>query len=103
MKVLTHSLVDAAWALMIPVIILGGIYSGLCTATEAAGISAIYAAFVGLVIYRELDFSKIMQACAATAVSCGEISGCWWQQCQAWAGMLTRGQVPADDNHLHCR
>lgn len=85
MKVLTHSLVDAAWALMIPVIILGGIYSGLCTATEAAGISAIYAAFVGLVIYRELDFSKIMQACAATAVPVVKF-WCWWQQRRRWAG-----------------
>ena len=93
MKELTHSLVDAAWALMIPVIILGGIYSGLCTATEAAGISAIYAAFVGLVIYRELDFSKIMQACAATARSCGEILGLV-AAAQALGWMLTRGQVP---------
>ena len=93
MKVLTHSLVDAAWALMIPVIILGGIYSGLCTATEAAGISAIYAAFVGLVIYRELDFSKIMQACAATARSCGEIL-VLVAAAQALGWMLTRGQVP---------
>lgn len=93
MKELTHSLVDAAWALMIPVIILGGIYSGLCTATEAAGISAIYAAFVGLVIYRELDFSKIMQACAATARSCGEIL-VLVAAAQALGWMLTRGQVP---------
>lgn len=93
MKELTHSLIDAAWALMIPVIILGGIYSGLCTATEAAGISAIYAAFVGLVIYRELDFSKIMQACAATARSCGEIL-VLVAAAQALGWMLTRGQVP---------
>ena len=93
MKELTHSLVDPAWALMIPVIILGGIYSGLCTATEAAGISAIYAAFVGLVIYRELDFSKIMQACAATARSCGEIL-VLVAAAQALGWMLTRGQVP---------
>ena len=93
MKELTHSLVDAAWALMIPVIILGGIYSGLCTATEAAGISAIYAAFVGLVIYRELDFSKIIQACAATARSCGEIL-VLVAAAQALGWMLTRGQVP---------
>ena len=37
---------DAAWSLMIPVIILGGIYLGVMTPTEAAGVSAVYAIFV---------------------------------------------------------
>ncbi len=90
---LLHYLVDAAWALMIPVIILGGIYGGFCTATEAAGISAIYAAFVGVVIYRELDWKGILNACSATARSCGEIL-VLVAAAQALGWMLTRGQVP---------
>ena len=92
-KELLHYLIDAAWALMIPVIILGGIYGGFCTATEAAGISAIYAAFVGVVIYRELDWKGILNACSATARSCGEIL-VLVAAAQALGWMLTRGQVP---------
>lgn len=92
-KEVVHALLDAAWALMIPVIILGGLYSGFCTATEAAGISAVYAAFVGLVIYRELDLKGVMKACADTAKSCGEIL-VLVAAAQALGWMLTRGQVP---------
>jgi TRAP-type transport system large permease protein len=49
----------AAWALMMPVIILGGIRFGIFTPTEAAVIAAVYALFVGMVIYRELKFSHL--------------------------------------------
>lgn len=43
------------WAILSPVIILGGIYSGIVTPTEAAGISVLYALFVSLVIYRTVS------------------------------------------------
>lgn len=92
-KELSHSVLDAAWALMIPVIILGGIYSGFCTATEAAGVSAVYAGFVGLVIYRELNAKSILKACSDTARSCGEIL-VLVAAAQALGWMLTKGQVP---------
>lgn len=42
------------WALFVPVIILGGIYGGIFTPTEAAGVAVVYALFVSLVIYREM-------------------------------------------------
>jgi C4-dicarboxylate transporter DctM subunit len=45
---------DAFWALLTPIIILAGIFSGFCTASEAAGVAAAYALFIELVIYREL-------------------------------------------------
>lgn len=54
--------VDAIWALLVPVIILGGIYGGFFTPTEAAGVACIYALIAGLVIYRELKFKRIVQA-----------------------------------------
>jgi C4-dicarboxylate transporter DctM subunit len=50
---------DCIWALMMPVIILGGIYGGIFTPTEAAAVAAVYGAFVGLFIYRELKFSDL--------------------------------------------
>ena len=45
---------DAKWALMSPVIVLGGIYGGVFTPTEAAGVSCIYAILVGLLVERQL-------------------------------------------------
>jgi TRAP-type transport system large permease protein len=49
----------AGWALLMPVIILGGIRFGVFTPTEAAVIAAVYAMFVGMVIYRELKFRDL--------------------------------------------
>lgn len=49
----------AKWALLIPVIILGGIYSGFFSPTESAAVACIYAAIIGLFVYKELDFKKI--------------------------------------------
>ncbi len=92
-KELIHALIDAAWALMIPVIILGGIYSGFCTATEAAGISAVYAAVIGLFVYKELTFKTMIKACANTARSCGEIL-VLVAAAKALGWMLIRAQVP---------
>ena len=45
---------DAKWALMSPVIVLGGIYGGIFTPTEAAGVSCVYAILVGLLVERQL-------------------------------------------------
>ncbi len=46
---------ESFWALTLPVIILGGIFSGLVTATEGAGLAVFASLFIGTVIYRELD------------------------------------------------
>ena len=49
------SLWDAKWALMVPVIILGGIYSGLMTPTESAAVAAFYGLIVGIFLYKGLN------------------------------------------------
>ncbi|MGE4296899.1 MAG: TRAP transporter large permease [Desulfovibrionaceae bacterium] len=54
---------NSFWALMTPVIIIGGIYGGIFTPTEAAAVAAVYGIVVGLFVYRELklrDFPKII-------------------------------------------
>src|SRR5947199_911313 len=53
---------DASWAFLLPVIILGGIFGGVVTATEGAALAVVAALFVGLVIYRELDMAHLKQA-----------------------------------------
>ena len=53
---------DAAWALTLPFIILGGIFGGVVTATEGAALAVVAALFVGGVIYRDLSWSRLRQA-----------------------------------------
>src|SRR5690606_36150913 len=50
---------QATWALVLPVIILVGLRMGIFTPTEAAVVAAVYALFVSVVVYRELQFSQI--------------------------------------------
>lgn len=60
-------------ALMLPVIILGGIYGGVFTPTEAAAIAVVYSIPVGLFVYRELDLGKIGEAVVHAATTTGVI------------------------------
>ena len=53
---------EAAWALVLPVIILGGIFGGLVTATEGAGLAVLAALVIGGVIYRELNWAFLKEA-----------------------------------------
>ncbi|MFH1156712.1 MAG: TRAP transporter large permease subunit [Pseudomonadota bacterium] len=56
------------WALFLPVIVLGGIYSGMFTPTEAAAVSVIYALVVEMFIYREFGIKDITSICEQAAV-----------------------------------
>ena len=60
-------------ALVVPVIILGGIYGGVFTPTEAAAVAVVYAIPVGWFVYRELDFRKIGKALIDAATTTGVI------------------------------
>jgi C4-dicarboxylate transporter DctM subunit len=57
-----------AWALGMPLIILGGIYGGIFTATEAAAVSVLYAVFVEAVIFRALTFRKFLEVAQRSAI-----------------------------------
>lgn len=85
---------DAKWALINPIIILGGIYAGVFTPTEAAAVAAIYAFFCGTVIHREMSFSKLIKAistsCSTTATTM-VILGC----ATAFTRIITIEQIPA--------
>lgn len=64
---------DAVWGLLSPIVILGGIYSGVFTPTEAAGISVVYSLFVGIVIYKELKIKDIAKIVYKAGVSSSAI------------------------------
>ena len=53
---------EALWAFLLPIIILGGIFGGIVTATEGAALAVIAALFIGLVIYRELNLAQLRAA-----------------------------------------
>lgn len=60
-------------ALMMPIIILGGIYGGVFTPTEAAAIAVVYAIPVGMFVYKELDIRKIARCLVEAAATTGVI------------------------------
>lgn len=89
-----HSTMRGLWALGAPVIILGGIYGGVFSPTEAAAVACVYAVFVTLFVFRELSWRDILEAAAATVrftaqiliiVSCAGV----------FSWLLTVNQVPA--------
>ena len=60
---------QGGWALGLPVVILGGIYGGVFTPTEAAGVSVVYAILIELVIYREMTISDLYKVSVKAATT----------------------------------
>lgn len=59
---------EATWALVMPVVILGGIFGGFVTATEGAALAVLAALAIGVLIYRDLDLKSLYQACIDSAI-----------------------------------
>jgi C4-dicarboxylate transporter DctM subunit len=68
-KELISAFFEALLALIMPLIILGGIYGGLFTPTEAAAVSCIYSLFISIFVYKELKFSDLYKIFYKSAVS----------------------------------
>ncbi len=83
----------AGWALLIPIIILGGIYSGMFTPTEAAGVSAVYALIISFFVYREMTIKKFYHICVESAITTAQVL-VLVAAAQVLGWLLTRGQVP---------
>ena len=66
-----RALWEGKWSLGAPILILGGIYGGAFTPTEAAGVAVFYSLFVGLFIYKELTLEKLLDALRFTALLTG--------------------------------
>ena len=65
--------VAAIWAILVPVISLGGIYGGIFTPTEAAAVAVIYGFFAGTFIYKELTWGKFRDAVMNSCVTVGNV------------------------------
>lgn len=84
---------DALWALGVPIIIIGGIYSGLCTPTEASGLSCVYALIVSVFIYREMDMKLFRETMAASIRTTAQTM-ILMAAASAFAWLLTVGGLP---------
>lgn len=62
LKEVGRTFIKAFWALTVPFMVLGSIYAGICTATEAAAVSVFYAMLIGKFMYRELTLESIKRA-----------------------------------------
>lgn len=67
------ALASSGWALMLPVIIIGGLRFGIFTPTEAAVVAAVYALFVAAVVYRELNLKGIYEVLVASSKTTGVV------------------------------
>lgn len=92
-KELGASFKDAIPALMVPVIILGGIYGGVFTPTESAAVSAIYALLIGIYLYREITWKDFFQICKSAAITTAQVL-VLIASAGALGWILTIGQVP---------
>ncbi|WP_312094035.1 TRAP transporter large permease [Aminipila sp.] len=89
------SFINAIWALMVPIIILGGIYGGIFTPTEAAIVASDYAILVSIFVYKELKFRDLPRIFAKTALTSGTVMilvAC----ATAFGRLLTMEQVPTN-------
>jgi C4-dicarboxylate transporter DctM subunit len=64
---------EALWALGMPVIIIGGIYSGVFTPTESAAVSVIYSSLVCLLVYRKMPLKAYWDVCLQSAMSTARV------------------------------
>ena len=85
--------VQAGWALLMPVIILGGIYGGVFTPTEASAVAVFYALFVGVALYREIKPRDIYPILKKSVVSSAVIMFII-ANAGLFAFLLTRAGVP---------
>ena len=94
-KELMHIIIDSLWALIMPFIILGGIYSGIFTPTEAGAVAAVYGFIVGLFVYKDLDIKQVPKVLTDSAVSAAVIM-IIMATVKTFSFVLTREQIPQE-------
>lgn len=100
---------DASWGLGVPVLILGGIYGGVFTPTEAAAVSVIYALFVSAVIYREKTPVELWEAVRDSAATTAQVMIilsaaavlAWYMTSTGMAVSIANGILSLSDNPVH--
>ena len=86
---------ESIWALLVPGIILGGIYSGAFTPTEAGAVAVVYAAVVGIFVYGDLGLKDLPEVLAQSAKTSGTIL-VLVIMATAFGRLITLARIPAD-------
>jgi len=106
LRVLLHALREGFWALMIPVVIWGGIFGGIATATEVGGVAALAAVIIGVFIYRELTWKQVWETIKESSlqtavimliVATSAVLG-WYLTNEGIPQQLARGMLNLTDN-----
>jgi C4-dicarboxylate transporter DctM subunit len=92
---LWKAVVEARWALLAPIVVLGGIYGGVFTPTEASVVAAVYGLFVGWIIYRELNAAKLYQALLNAVIVGGTVT-IIVGLASGFGRLLTQYQIPQE-------
>ena len=90
---LLSSFVNAFWALLTPVILLGGIFSGIFTPTEAAAVAVVYALIISRFVYKELNLKKLYRILLNSLIT-SAVVGCIIAVSFGLSFLLTLSQVP---------
>ena len=72
-KEIVHVTLDGIWAMFMPILVLGGIFLGIFTATEAAAVTCAYTLFIGLFIYKDIKLKNIIDMCADAGITAATI------------------------------
>lgn len=90
---------SSIWALLLPIIVIGGFKTGIFTPTEAGAVASVYALFVSICIYRELTFKQIYESLLGTAKTTAVIM-LMVASAQVSAWLMTIADLPAMVAHL---
>ncbi|CAD5269262.1 MULTISPECIES: TRAP transporter large permease [Halomonadaceae] len=100
---------DASWGLGVPLVVLGGIYLGIFTPTEAAAVSVVYALLVSALIYREKSFAELFQSMIEAATTTAQVMIilaaasvlAWFLSSNGLAAMLANAILSLSENPYH--
>lgn len=98
-KALWVSFEDAFWALLSPVIILGGIYGGYFTPTEAAAVSCVYTFLIGTFVYKEIRWKEFVDCMMDTIVIAGATTFAVGMA-TSFSYILTLEEIPVTVSHF---
>ena len=93
-KLFLKELKDSIWALLVPVIILGGIYGGIFTPTESAVVAVVYSLIIGVFVYKKLTWKDIYEALKDTGAMNGTTTFMVGLS-MAFAAYLTLAGIPS--------
>ncbi|QDI92217.1 TRAP transporter large permease [Salicibibacter halophilus] len=94
-KEIVRSFLDAFWGILMPVIVLGGIYFGVFTPTEAAAVAIFYSLFIGMFVYREINMKKLFEV-TKRSVLISSMVMIVIASAQIFSWYLTMEQIPSD-------